>query len=105
MPQDVAKNPAVREATQCLDEEVETWESFNGLQPQAAPAAPVAPVKVKSLMPQNGTDLESNATKDEPERKVSRRKSNKKSKKKGSGENAQAEGNGQNDMSSKMASI
>jgi serine/threonine-protein phosphatase 4 regulatory subunit 1 len=51
MPRDLAMLPAFNEAVRCLEEEVETWESFSGLQ-ESPPAPPVIP-KAASMKPMN----------------------------------------------------
>ena len=106
MPKDISKNSALQEAARSLEEEVETWESFHGLQPPPTPAvpisAPVPPPKANVKSPENGANGESKSNEDEPDRKVNRRKSNKKGKKKGNGENSPSNGKGN---TSNMASI
>ena len=46
MPDDMKKYPLVSDALQSLEEEVETWESYNGMQD---PAAPVQATKVTTM--------------------------------------------------------
>ena len=106
MPKDISKDSALQEAARSLEEEIETWESFHGLQPPPTSAvpipAPVPPPKANVNSPENGANAESKSNEDEPDRKVNRRKSNKKGKKKGNGENSPSNGKGN---TSNMASI
>eukprot|EP00934_Nitzschia_sp_Nitz4_P006437 Nitzschia sp. Nitz4//scaffold31_size150131//86496//89386//NITZ4_002837-RA/size150131-augustus-gene-0.19-mRNA-1//-1//CDS//3329547686//6427//frame0 len=44
MPDDMTRVPAFKDALQCLEEEVETWESFSGLAEPIAPT-PVQPIR------------------------------------------------------------
>jgi hypothetical protein len=111
MPNDMARDPAFNEALRCLEEEIETWESFNGMQ-DPIPAGPIPSMKGKAPdlngAPQmaRGDDVRDTGTVD-PVRKLGRKKSSsKKDKKKAGHENLQVQGNtalGQNETS--MASI
>ncbi len=49
MPDDMTKIPAFKDALQCLEEEIETWESFNGMA-ESVPAPP-PPQPIKSMGP------------------------------------------------------
>jgi hypothetical protein len=49
MPDDIKRLPSVSEAVQSLEEEVETWESFNGMHDPAAQPAPVQATKVTTM--------------------------------------------------------
>lgn len=108
MPNDMAKNPTFRDAVQVLEEEVETWESFTGIQPTVLPVT-APPLKGKSIIPgqtgemQNGgpTDGVSNArSNQEGEGKATKKRTSKSTKKKGASA-AREEG----EMTSHMASI
>jgi serine/threonine-protein phosphatase 4 regulatory subunit 1 len=98
MPMDISKDPALKEAVQVLEEEVETWESFTGMQPVTPTQASVAvpPTKAKTIVAgeanaQNGgiekESFRSNKSKkkEDGEVKVSRKRSSKAQKKKSGG--------------------
>jgi hypothetical protein len=89
MPTDLAMLPAFNEAVQCLEEEVETWESFSGLQEPPPPAPVVSkPVSTKPMNTEAITEA-TNKERGIAANKADRRKSS--SKKKASHENAQVE--------------
>jgi hypothetical protein len=111
MPNDVVHLPAFKEALQSLEEEVETWESFDGME-MPAPPPPMQPVNKNNApssvdvrqangVASSGEDLRATgmaaSSKGSSKKKVSKRE-----KKKG-GENLQEHGNGI--QSEKMASI
>eukprot|EP00980_Cylindrotheca_fusiformis_P004524 scaffold961_cov122-Cylindrotheca_fusiformis.AAC.32 len=58
MPNDISKTPTVREAVHVLEEEVETWESFTGMQ-QTQPPVAAPPPKGKSIFPGTTGDNQS----------------------------------------------
>jgi len=109
MPNEMAKVPAFKDALQCLEEEIDTWETFNGMQ-EPVPVNPAAGASKAKGADQSAVGTQGDETKDPreapKERKMSRKKSSKREKKKGAHENQQVEGNipvGQREAS--MASI
>jgi serine/threonine-protein phosphatase 4 regulatory subunit 1 len=112
MPNDVVQLPAFKEALQCLEEEVETWESFDGLEAPPPPPRLTQPVVNKSSMSNadfgqaNGDDTSGEDVRDTgmatSNKGSSKRKLSKREKKKG-GENLQEHDNGI--QSQMMASI
>jgi serine/threonine-protein phosphatase 4 regulatory subunit 1 len=105
MPNDVAELPAVKETVQCLQEEVETWESFDGIdspmpppaQPMKGPAPTIANVRQANAAASRVDDIQ-----DTGMVKGSKKKGFKREKKKGT-ENSQEQGNGM--RSDTLASI
>ena len=98
MPDEMQQVPAFMEVLQCLEEEIETWESFNGMQEQVA----AAPIQPKGKTPgTNGAPVgrsddirDAGRVSRETERKLPKRRSSKrKEKKKGGHENQQVQGN------------
>jgi serine/threonine-protein phosphatase 4 regulatory subunit 1 len=113
MPDDMSQIPAFKETLRLLEEEVETWESFNGMQePIVAVAIPLMKGKAPDLngapVARGGDDVrDTGKVSHERERKLHKSKSKKKDKKKGGHENQQVQGNtalGQGEASM-MASI
>ena len=51
MPRDVTQTPEFQEATQLLEEEVKTWETFEGMQQNAPPAPPAQAQKGRPAAP------------------------------------------------------
>ena len=97
MPNEMAKVPAFKDALQCLEEEIDTWETFNGMQ-EVMPVNPAAATKSKGPTPNGNASpgTENRGALEAPkDRKVSRKKSGsgKREKKKGAHENQQVEGN------------
>ena len=67
IPNDIAQSPACQEASQSLLEEVETWESFDGVPSPPPPPPSVQPVKgvgANSRQQSGGAASASNATKE-----------------------------------------
>ena len=86
MPDDMTRLPSFKDAIQSLEEEVETWESFNGMA-EPIPVAPIQPIK--SMGPgANGAV----GSVDEVADKKYGKKKNKRDKKRGH-ENQQVQGN------------
>jgi hypothetical protein len=108
MPNDMAKNPTFREAVRLLEEEVETWESFTGMQQTLPPVSAPLP-KGRSILPGQPGDIQNGGPADgasktrsnqDGEGKAAKKRSSKISKKKGG--SAAIE---ESDMTSQMASI
>jgi serine/threonine-protein phosphatase 4 regulatory subunit 1 len=104
MPDDVAELPAVKETVQCLQEEVETWESFDGIDsPMPPPVQPMkGPTPIVDVRQANATASGADDIQDTGMVKGSKRKVSKREKKKGT-ENSQEQGNGM--RSDTLASI
>jgi hypothetical protein len=95
MPDDVAQLPAVKETMQSLEEEVETWESFDGIESPMPPPSIMQTVKNVDARQANGSASPADDTQDTggTTPKGSKKKGSKRDKKKGT-ENLQEQGNG-----------
>ena len=105
MPEDVNQLHAFNDALQSLEEEVETWESFNGMQ-EPLQTAPVAAAKVSVMKPvNNGSSVAAQV--EERGRGVDKtiKKKHGTKKKKGAFENSQMQGNHADFGEMSMASI
>mmetsp|Transcript_15482 Transcript_15482/g.28833 ORF Transcript_15482/g.28833 Transcript_15482/m.28833 type:complete len:145 (+) Transcript_15482:1563-1997(+) len=111
MPNEVTQLPAFKEALRSLEEEVETWESFDGMEtPFPAPPPPLQPllvgnapgVEVSQTNGMAATPVDDVRDTGALTPKGSKKKTTKRDKKKG-GENLQEQGNVV--QSEKMASI
>jgi hypothetical protein len=108
MPEDVATLSVLKDAMQSLEEEVETWESFDGIDTAIPPPVPMQPMKGPApsidVRQANGMASASDDIRDTGAvtPKGAKRKNSKREKKKG-GENSQEQGNGM--RSETLASI
>jgi hypothetical protein len=104
MPDDISQLPALKEAIQSLEEEVDTWESFEGIEnplPAPVPMQPLrGPAPATELRPTNGIPI---GVADDVRdtgiaiTKITKKKSSKRDKRKGGGD--------QENQSEMMASI
>jgi len=64
MPRDVTQTSAFQEATQLLEEEVQTWESFDGMQQNAPPAPPAQAQKGRPAVPAQQPEYQNGVSND-----------------------------------------
>ncbi|CAJ1958596.1 unnamed protein product [Cylindrotheca closterium] len=68
MPHDFTHFPAFQEATSVLEEEVQTWESFDGMQQNNPPAPPVPAQKARAVVPAQHQEYQNGVSSDEKTR-------------------------------------
>jgi hypothetical protein len=88
VPEDIAQSPACQEAAQSLLEEVETWESFDGIENTPPPPPPTQTQKKNAQQgsdsrQQNGTSADVNRDSVVPAARGLKKKGSKREKKKG----------------------